>query len=355
MYADTARATASTPPNALVDLRSDTVTRPDAAMRQAMAKANVGDDVYGDDPTVNALEQEVADRLGKERALFLPTGTQSNLAACLSHCARGEEIIIPEGYHILASEAAGASVLGGIALKAVAAESDGSVAPETIMSAIRPDDPHVPVSRLLVLENTHRGQAILLPRMQAAAAAARDAGLSVHLDGARLFNAAAALSTPIRDLAASADTISLCLSKGLGAPAGTVLAGDTATLTRARRWRKMLGGGMRQSGILAAAARHALAHNVDRLADDHTRAATLTAHLTDLAAGDPATPPRAATNMVFFTPRANERERLMAYTTESGILLGGQRPTMRIVLHKDIDDAALDRVMSAFTAFYRAC
>ncbi len=353
MYAEAARAPAATNRNALIDLRSDTVTRPDAAMRHAMAEAEVGDDVYGDDPTVNALEQETAERLGKEAGLFLPTGTQSNLAACLTHCARGEEIIIPEGYHILASEAAGTSVLGGIALKPLAVEPDGSVKPETVKAAIRPEDAHVPISRLLVLENTHRGQAIPLEQMQAPAAAAREAGLTIHLDGARLFNAAIALGVPIKSLADTADTVSLCLSKGLGAPAGTLLAGDLETLRRARRWRKMLGGGMRQSGILAAAGLHALAHNVDRLADDHARAAHLTAHLKALPASDPDHPPREATNMVFFTPRPNERDALMAHMSEAGILLGGQRPTMRIVLHKDIDDTALERAMSAFTTFYR--
>ena len=353
MYADAARATAETNRNALVDLRSDTVTRPDEAMRRAMAAADVGDDVYGDDPNVNALEEETAGRLGKEAAVFFPTGTQSNLAACLAHCARGEEIIIGNGYHILASEAAGTSVLGGIALKPIDVEPDGSVTPDGIRAAIRPDDAHVPVSRLVVLENTHRGQAISLARMQAASNAAREAGLAVHLDGARLFNAAIALSTTAGELAATADTVSLCLSKGLAAPAGTVLAGDKATLARARRWRQLLGGGMRQSGIRAAAGRHALTHNVERLADDHAHAATLAGHLTDIGAGDPAAPPRQATNMVFFTPRAEERDALMAAMTTKGILLGGQRPTMRIVLHKDIDDTALDRAMEAFSAFYR--
>jgi len=352
MYAEAARCDTLTN-QAIVDLRSDTVTRPDAAMRQAMADAEVGDDVYGDDPTVNALEREVAERLGKTAAVLFPTGTQSNLAACLAHCGRGEEIIIGEGYHILASEAHGTSVLGGIALRPVPLEPDGTVAPERIRQAVRPDDPHVPVSRLVVLENTWRGQALPLARMRAASAAAREAGLSVHLDGARLFNAAIALGEPVAALAAVADTVSLCLSKGLGAPAGTVLAGDPATLALARRWRKMLGGGMRQTGIIAAAGRHALAYNVARLADDHARAACLAAHLTEIAAGDPATPPRHATNMVFFTPRAGETADLLVHMKTEAILLGGQKPTMRIVLHKDVDDAHLDRVCAAFTAFYR--
>ena len=354
MFADAARATAESNRNPLVDLRSDTVTRPDAAMRRVMAEADVGDDVYGDDPNVNALEDEAARRLGKEAAVFFPTGTQSNLAACLSHCARGEEIIIGSGYHILASEAAGTSVLGGIALRPIDVEVDGSIRPDSIRAAIRPDDAHVPISRLVVLENTHRGQAIPLVNMQAASIAAREAGLSIHLDGARLFNASIALGVAAEELAATADTVSLCLSKGLAAPAGTVLAGDKPTLARARRWRKMLGGSMRQSGVLAAAGRHALFHNIDRLAEDHARAATLATHLTGIRAGDPEVPPRHETNMVFFTPRASERDDLMTAMTGKGILLGSQRPTLRIVLHKDIDDTALDRAMEAFSVFYNA-
>ncbi|MFT5507524.1 MAG: threonine aldolase [Hyphomicrobiaceae bacterium] len=334
---------------AICDLRSDTVTRPDQAMRDAMSNAPVGDDVYGDDPTVAALETFATEMLGKQEAAFFPSGTQSNLAAMLSHCQRGDELITGTEYHVKSSEGAGASVLGGVAIHTIAAEPDGSLAPDAISAAIKPDDAHHPVSRLLCLENTHKGAVISLAAMQAASAAARDKGLAVHLDGARLFNATQALGIEPAALAATADTVSLCLSKGLGTPAGTLLLGPKDVLHRARRWRKILGGGMRQSGILAAAAMHALQHNVSRLSDDHQRAATLSQHLIDIGAGDPAHPTRSETCMVFFTP-AGDHMAFRASMAEQGVLLGGNSPTIRLVLHKDIDDAKLDRICSAFSA-----
>ena len=321
-------------------------------MRTAMAQAAVGDDVYGDDPTVAALESHAAGLLGKEQAAFFPSGTQSNLAAILSHCQRGDELITGNGYHVLASEAAGASVLGGVAIQGIATEPDGSLAPQRIAEAIKPDDPHCPVSRLVCLENTHKGRAIALGEMTSASDAARAAGLAVHLDGARFFNATAALDIEPKALAATADTISVCLSKGLGAPAGTLLLGTDELMSRARRWRKMLGGGMRQSGILAAAGLYALEHNVTRLSDDHRRAAQFASHLNQLGVGDLENPTRAETGMVFFTPTEAEHTALRAAMAEHGVLLGGRARTIRIVFHKDIDDAKLDRVCSAFSAFY---
>lgn len=338
---------------AICDLRSDTVTRPDEAMRAAMAAAPVGDDVYGDDPTVSALETRAASLLGKDEGAFFPSGTQSNLAAMLAHCGRGDEVITGQGYHVLASEGVGISVLGGVAICSVSLEADSSLAPETIAAAIKPDDMHAPVSRLLCLENTHKGAAIPLAAMQAASALAREHGLAVHLDGARLFNATTALNIEPAALAATADTVSLCLSKGLGTPAGTLLLGPADVLKRARRWRKVLGGAMRQSGILAAAGLHALEHNVARMADDHRRAATLAEHLIDLGAGDPARPTRAETCMVFFTPAVADHKAYRAKLAEHGVLLGGRDPTIRLVLHKDIDDDKLDRVCAAFTAMHR--
>ncbi len=337
---------------AICDLRSDTVKRPDEGMRRAMAEAVVGDDVYGDDPTVLALEGQAARLLGKEHAAFFPSGTQSNLAAMLAHCGRGEEVITGHGYHVLASEARGASVLGGIALTAIDVEADGSLAPANIIAAIKPNDPHHPVSRLVCLENTHKGAAISLQAMQMAGDAAHDAGLSVHLDGARLFNATTALGVQPAALAATADTVSICLSKGLGTPAGTLLVGSAQAIEQARRWRKMLGGGMRQTGVLAAAGLYALEHNIERLGDDHRRAETLADHLIKLGAGDPKQPPRAATCMVFFTPTEDEHLAFRAAMAEQGILLGGQSRTIRIVLHKDVDDAKLKRVCDATSAFY---
>jgi threonine aldolase len=334
---------------AICDLRSDTVTRPDAGMREAMAEAVVGDDVYGDDPTVQALEAQGARLLGKPQAAFFPTGTQSNLAAVLAHCQRGEEIIIGQGYHVLASEGAGSSVLGGVALHAIDVEPNGSLAPGNITGAIKPDDPHSPISRLVCLENTHKGQAISLDAMRAASDAARTGGLAVHLDGARLLNAATELNVDPEMFAATADTVSLCLSKGLGAPAGTLLIGSSELIAKARRWRKVLGGAMRQSGVLAAAGLYALDHNVTRLGDDHARARQLAAHLADLGLGDPAHPPRSETCMVFLTLKEDEHLAFRAAMKEQGILFGGQSRTIRIVLHKDIDDAKLERVCAALT------
>lgn len=327
----------------VADLRSDTVTQPCKAMRAAMAAAEVGDDVYGDDPSVNRLEAELAERLGKEAGLFVPSGTQSNLLAMLAHCARGEEVISGDGYHVIRYEAAGASVLGGVPLHALTTADDGALEPDDITAAIKEDDSHHAVSRLLSLENTNYGRAVPLPRMQAAIDAGRGAGLSLHLDGARFFNAITALGCSETDLAGPFDTVSVCLSKGLGAPIGSVLLGPNDLIAKARRMRKMLGGGMRQAGILAAAGLFALEHNVARLADDHARAEALAAHLTSLDIGEVSQ----ATNMVFLTPRPGLDLSLLA---TQGLPLSALEPTMRMVLHRDIDDAAFTAVLKAFSA-----
>lgn len=350
MYTDMKRPTASDTLHA-IDLRSDTVTRPDAAMRAAMAEAVVGDDVYGEDPTVNRLEAAVAELLGKPAAVFLSSGTQSNLAAVLAHCARGEEIVVGDAYHIYRDEAAGASVLGGVALFPIPTQVDGSLDPQDIADAVKPDDPHCTVTRLLAIENTVGGRPVPLATMQAMVQTARDAGLSVHLDGARLMNAATALELAPACLAETADSVSLCLSKGLGAPVGSVLAGEAAFIARARRHRKILGGAMRQAGVLAAAGLHALAHNRARLVDDHHRAEMLQAALAHL----PATAPvRRETNMVYFSPAPEAHGPLIAFLAERGIVVGGQKPAMRLVLHRDIDDTALDAAIAGFRAFYGA-
>ena len=237
-------ALSNAPGPTIADLRSDTVTKPCAAMRKAMAEAEVGDDVYREDPVINRLEQSLAERLGKEAGLFVPSGTQSNLLAMLAHCGRGEEGIAGESYHVIRYEAAGASVLGGIALHALSVSEDGGLEPQTIAGAVKDDDSHHPISRLLSLENTNYGRALPLERIAAAVATGRAAGLSTHLDGARFFNAITALGCSERDLADPFDTVSVCLSKGLGAPVGSVLLGPASLLAKARRMRKMLGGGM---------------------------------------------------------------------------------------------------------------
>jgi threonine aldolase len=332
-----------------VDLRSDTVTRPTPGMLAAMAAAEVGDDVFGDDPTVIELEGRVADLFGKEAALFLPTGTQSNFCALLSHCARGEEILVGRPYHVYCAEAHGASVLGGIAMDPLDVAEDNAIEPESIRAAVKPDDPHLPITRLLSLENTVTGKAVPLDRMEAAAAAGREAGLSVHLDGARGFNAAAALGIDPKTLARSADTVSVCLSKGLGTPAGTVLTGPKDFIHRARRWRKMLGGGMRQSGMLAAAGLYALEHEVPRLPEDHARAARLREGLSKIE-GLEVDLSENQTNMALVTVTGLDSDALADALSRRGILTGATNGFMRLVVHRDIDDAGIEKVIEAFEA-----
>ncbi|MEP1961761.1 low-specificity L-threonine aldolase [Tateyamaria sp.] len=330
----------------ICDLRSDTVTAPDAKMRAAMADAEVGDDVYGEDATVNRLEASLAERLGKEAGLFLTSGTQSNLVGLLSHCARGEEIITGKDYHIWKYEAAGASVLGGIALDPLAVATDGGLEPDAIRAAVKEDDSHHAMSRLLTLENTHNGLAVPLERCMAAADAGRDAGLSIHLDGARFFNAVEALGCSEIDLAGIFDTISICLSKGLGAPVGSVLVGPRDVIDRARRWRKMLGGGTRQAGLLAAAGQLALEYNVDRLAEDRMRAERLGQTLS--AYGDV----QQATNMIFFTPKGGVTPAMKQHMAGHGVRLSGATGTTRFVLHKDVTDEGLQAAISGFDSYF---
>ncbi|WP_341862001.1 low-specificity L-threonine aldolase [Gymnodinialimonas sp. 57CJ19] len=337
--------TANTSPRGrvLADLRSDTVTQPCDQMRAAMAAAEVGDDVYGDDPSVNRMEASLAERLGKDAALFAPSGTQSNLLAMLAHCGRGEEVIAGGAYHVIRYEAAGASVLGGVALHALDVAADGALEADDITAAIKEDDSHHPISRLLSLENTHNGQAVSLPRMQAAVDAGRAAGLSLHLDGARFFNAITALGCAETALAGPFDTVSICLSKGLGAPIGSVLVGPKDLIARARRMRKMLGGGMRQAGVLAAAGLYALDNNVTRLAEDHARAEDLARHLSALELGDVSQ----NTNMVFLTPRPGLE---LSQLASHGIRTSAPEPALRLVLHRDITDAGFAATKAAFAA-----
>ncbi len=336
--------------NRIVDLRSDTVTRPGEGMRRAMAEAEVGDDVYGEDQTVNALEEKVAALLGKEAGLFVASGTQSNLTALLSHCQRGEEYIAGETYHVFAEEAGGASALGGIAAHPLPIDAHGAITPDQVESAIRPDDFHYPVTRLVCLENTMYGHVQPIADQQAIASVARRHGLSVHLDGARLMNAAVALGQPPAAVAACADSVSLCLSKGLGAPVGSVLSGTKDFIARARRIRKMLGGGMRQAGVLAAADLYALENHIDRLADDHANAKRLADGLArckglEIEATE--------TNMVFIAPREEDLEPLRAHLAARGIIIAAQRPSTRLVTHLDITAEDIERTIEAFGAFYK--
>src|SRR5690606_34452772 len=258
-----------------IDLRSDTVTRPSAAMRAAMAAAEVGDDVYGEDPTVNRLEALAAEMLGKEAAIFVCSDTQSNLLALRSRGARGDEYIVGQQGHTYKYEGGGAAVLGSIQPQPLDYEPDGTLDLAKVEGAIKPDDPHFAVTRLLCLENTQAGKPLPLNYLQRARDFTRSRNLGLHLDGARIFNAAVHLGVPVTEISRHFDSVSVCLSKGLGAPVGSVLCGSKELVARARRWRKVVGGGMRQAGLLAAAGIHALQNNVERLAQDHENAAAL--------------------------------------------------------------------------------
>ena len=331
-----------------IDLRSDTVTRPPAAMREAMARAEVGDDVFGDDPTVNRLQEIAAERFGMEAGLFFPSGTQSNLAAVMAHCARGEEVIVGQEAHTYRYEAGGAAVLGSIQPQPIQNRPDGTLDLAEVESAIKPDDSHFAITRLLALENTIGGKVIPRGYMADAVALAKRRGLSTHLDGARIFNAAVKLGTPVKDLCAGFDTVSVCLSKGLGTPAGTVLVGNKDVIKRARRVRKMLGGTMRQVGILAAAGIYALEHNVDRLAQDHANAERLAKGLAAL--GLKVAPVQ--TNMVFAAIPVESVAALKQNLQSQGVL-ALVYPNLRLVTHLDVDAAAIDRAVAVFASFFQ--
>lgn len=338
----------------MVDLRSDTVTRPTPEMRQAMANAEVGDDVYGEDPTVNRLQALAAEILGKEAGLFVASGTMGNLIAILAHCQRGDEVILGSKAHTFLFEAGGISALGGVHSCQIPNQPDGSLALDDIEAAIRPDDVHHPITRLVTLENTHNrcgGTVLGVEYSRTVGALAHSRGLSLHLDGARLFNAAAALNVPACTLAEPADSVSICLSKGLCAPVGSVLVGSRAFIQRAHRLRKMLGGGMRQAGVLAAAGIIALEQMTTRLAEDHAHARSLAAGLAQLPGLvlDPGSP---HTNMIFLTLDsslgADERE-LAARLAEQGVKVGvtGKR-RFRLVLHYWVDEAGVEQTLQAF-------
>jgi threonine aldolase len=321
----------------LVDLRSDTVTRPSAGMRRAMAAAEVGDDVFGDDPTVNRLQESAAEIFGFEASLFFPTGTQSNLAALMSHCQRGDEVLVGMEAHTYRYEAGGGAVLGSIQPQAIVNRPDGTLDLKEVEAAIKPDDPHFARTRLLALENTITGRVIPRRYFDDALALAKRRGLATHLDGARIFNAAVKLGMPVKELCRGFDSVSSCLSKGLGAPAGTMLLGSKDFIARAKRARKMLGGVMRQAGVLAAAGLYALEHNVERLAEDHANAERL-------AKGIGAPAPQS--NMVFLDSRPGLVEHLAKHGV---IVLPGAR--LRLVTHLDVDAAGIDRAIAAFNTF----
>ncbi|AEQ52130.1 low-specificity L-threonine aldolase [Pelagibacterium halotolerans] len=331
------------------DFRSDTVTRPDAGMRAAMAEAPVGDDVYGEDETVAALEARVAELTGKAMGIFVPSGTQSNLIALMSHCGRGDEFIAGQDAHAYKYEAGGAAVLGSIQPQPIENAPDGSLPLDKIAAAVKLDDIHFARSRLLALENTIGGKVLPQSYVGDAVALARRHGLATHLDGARIVNAAVASNRSVRALAEGFDSVSVCLSKGLGAPVGSVLVGDEDFIGKARRLRKMLGGGMRQAGIIAAAGLYALEHNVARLADDHARARRLAE---GLARYDALAVDMPQTNIFFLRADSAVAEGFADHMAAAGILVSGRYGQQRWVTHKDIGDEAIEAALDAAEKFF---
>ncbi|MFG0454185.1 low-specificity L-threonine aldolase [Shewanella mangrovisoli] len=337
----------------MIDLRSDTVTQPTEAMRLAMSRAEVGDDVYGDDPTVNSLQDMAAEMFGFESALFTASGTQANLLALMAHCERGDEYLCGQQAHNYKFEGGGAAVLGSIQPQPLTNQLDGTIALTDIETAIKPDDIHFARTRLLSLENTIGGKVLPQTYLANAQALAFKRGLKIHLDGARVANAAVAQGIGIADIAGHFDSVSICLSKGLCAPVGSLLLGDERLIKKATRWRKMLGGGMRQAGILAAAGKLALTEQVERLGEDHENAAYLAQQLSqlsefeiDLAA--------VQTNMVFATlaPHIDEKA-LVKRCREAGIIISPGR-TLRFVTHKDVSRQDIDKVLQVFKLHLQA-
>ena len=338
-----------------VDLRSDTVTQPTAAMRAAMMAAPLGDDVFGDDPSVNALQERIAAITGKEAALFMPSGTQSNLCGILAHCQRGDEYIVGQNAHTYRYEGGGAAVFGSVQPQPLAQDAAGRMALADIAGAIKPDDPHFARTRLLCLENTWNGQVMPDDYVRGATDLARAHGLATHLDGARVFNAAVATAAPgqsalarVRAIADHFDSLSVCFSKGLGAPVGSALCGSRELIARARRLRKMAGGGLRQAGFLAAAATHALEHHVDRLAQDHVLAQQLAAGLQGIAGLDVRS---VSTNIVFVDVADGRGPALLDWLAQHGVLATGLIG-VRFVTHLDVDAAGIAHALACVRQFF---
>lgn len=334
----------------IIDLRSDTVTRPCAAMRRVMAEAEVGDDVYAEDPTVNRLEAIAAEVSGMESALFVTSGTQGNLLALLSHCGRGDEYIAGQTAHCYRWEGGGGAAFGGIQPQPLEFEPDGTLAPEKIEAVIKPDDCHYARTRLICLENTQAGKVLPLDYFRVVRTVANRHRLKIHLDGARLFNAAVKLGVPVAEITYQLDTVNICLSKGLGAPVGSVLCGNREVIAAARRWRKMAGGGMRQAGILAAAGIFALERNVARLADDHAHARLLAEGLAGIDELE-VNPAQVQTNMLFVTVAKGDPTELGRHLQEQGIIIRAGR-TLRLVTHRDVTEQGIGRTVREFKAFF---
>ncbi len=336
-----------------IDLRSDTVTLPTLDMRAAMLEAPVGDDVYGEDPTVNQLQEKAAAMTGKEAALFAPSGTQSNLLALMSHCQRGDEYIVGQQAHTYKFEGGGAAILGSIQPQPLDFEPDGSLDFDKITAAIKPkQNPHFANTHLLCVENTHNGKVLPTDYIAKIPAFADQHGLATHMDGARIFNAAVALNLPVVEIVKHVDTVSVCLSKGLGAPVGSILCGPKELIAKALRWRKVLGGGMRQAGILAAAGIFALDHHVDRLADDHNNAAKLAEGLQQFKPLCTTAAIDHQTNMVFVEADQEILTKLEQFLAQDNILVSGMGG-WRLVTHLDVTDEDIDTVIDTVARFFR--
>ncbi len=330
-----------------IDLRSDTVTQPTQGMRAAMISAPLGDDVYGDDPSVRSLEETAAGLTGHEAAVFAPSGTQTNLLALLSHCQRGEEYLVAQEAHTYKFEGGGAAVLGSIQPQPIHQEPNGTLDLAKVATYIKPDDAHYAMTRLLALENTTNGKVLPLEYLSASREFVDQHGLQLHLDGARVANAAVASGVALSEITSHFDSVSVCLSKGLGAPVGSVLCGSRELIGKARRWRKMLGGGMRQAGVIAAAGEYALKNHIDRLAEDHMRAEVLAEGLRNLGIEVLSQ----ATNMVFIeSPKRSFVDDMATY----GIVMSAGYGTLRLVTHLDVDDTDVERILSAASAVLKA-
>ena len=335
----------------MIDLRSDTVTQPTQQMRSVMAGAVVGDDVYGDDPTVNHLESLAAEMLGKEDAILATSGTQSNLMALLSHCERGDEYIVGQQAHTYKYEGGGGAVFGSIQPQPMEFQKDGTLDLAAVVQTIKADDIHFAKTRLLCIENTQAGKVLPLAYLEKARSVSLDHGLGCHLDGARLFNAAVKLGVSPTEISHHFDSVSICLSKGLGAPVGSVLCGSREFVKKARRWRKVLGGGMRQAGIIAAAGILALQNNIDRLSEDHANAMLLAEGLGSIDEID-IDMALVQTNMVFVSLKTGSPDALAAYLKDAGVLINTGNP-IRLVTHLDIGMEDIHRAVSLFEAYYR--
>lgn len=338
-----------------VDLRSDTVTMPSPEMRRAIYEAEVGDDVYGDDPSVNELEAKSAEMLGKEAGLFVTSGTQGNLVSMLAHCGRGDEVVVGDRSHIFTNEAGGASVLGGLFLFPVKTDRFGFLEPDDIRAATNPTDYHKPPTKLLCIENTHNqssGQPLTVEQTEAMADAAKEGGMNVHIDGARIFNAAVSLEVDVAELCAPADSVTFCLSKGLACPVGSVVVGSEDFIDQARRYRKMLGAGMRQVGVVAAAGIYALDNMIDRLTEDHANAKKLAEGLSEID-GISVAPENVHSNIVYFNIPPGSGTAISDNLKQRGILVNPGDPVMRMVTHHGIASEDIDYTLVAMQEHFR--